>query len=268
MANIVGLITVNEKQVLEVDADPSAGGGTAAPKGSLAMFDSGTVGRVYIKTGAADTAWAEIDTPEGGDWKIDGNTLTGGTPSTPTEFIGSINDYDYIVRRNNVEQFRLQNNAFLIGLIASLGGRLQIGETVADADVLKEIYDPTSNPIIKVSRMSRLTTVGAASANQTFLTPTDTNSLIEVRATARQTGGATGSIGDGASYVRTAHARNLADVTVLFNKQTDYTYEITGAMNFVLDDTSADEFVTAIATGSAGRNFSWGLHANLLITGT
>jgi hypothetical protein len=266
MAVIIGLITINEKQVLEVDAIPSAGGGTAAPKGSLAMFDSGTVGRVYIKTGALDTAWSEIDTPEGGDWKIDGNTLTGGTPSTPAEFFGSNNDYDVITRRNGVEQYRLQNNAFLIGLSASIGGRLQVGETVADADVMAEIFNPTSNPIIKVSRMSRLTTVAAVTATQGFAIPTDKNALIEVRACARQTAGATGTAGDGASYVRTCHASNVASVVSIFSNQTDYTYEITGALNFALSATGAT--VLATATGSAGRNISWGLHANLLITGT
>jgi hypothetical protein len=267
MATITGLITINGKEVLEVDADPSAGAGTPSPRASLAMFDSGSVGRLYIKTGTADTAWSEVDTPEGGDWKIDGNTLTGGSPSTPAEFFGSNNDYDVITRRNAVEQFRLQNNAFLIGLIASLGGRLQIGETVADASVLAEIFDPTSNPIIKVSRMSRLATTTATPATQTFLTPTNTNTLIEVRTCVRQTGGGTGAAGDGASYIRTCHARNLADVVTIFANQTDYTYEVTGAMNFALSSVG-DAFVTATATGTAGRNLSWGLHANLLITAT
>lgn len=266
MAAIIGLITVNEKQVLEVDADPSAGGGTPAPKGSLAMFDSGTVGRVYIKTGAADTAWAEIDTPEGGDWKIDGNGLTGGSPSTPNEFFGSTNDYDVIHRRNNVEQFRLQNNAFLIGLSASIGGRLQVGESVADADVMAEIFNPTSNPVIKVNRMSRLTTVSAVTATQNFAIPTDKNALIEVRACARQTAGATGAVGDGASYIRTCHAQNLAGVASIFNNQTDYTYEVAGALNFALSATGAN--VVATATGATNRNISWGLWATLLLTGT
>ena len=39
MAIILGLVTVNEKDILEVDAIPSAGGGTAAPVGSLAMYN-------------------------------------------------------------------------------------------------------------------------------------------------------------------------------------------------------------------------------------
>jgi hypothetical protein len=38
MANITGLLTVNNKQILEVDSDPSAILGVAAPIGSLALF--------------------------------------------------------------------------------------------------------------------------------------------------------------------------------------------------------------------------------------
>jgi len=62
MAIITGRITVNEKQILEVDAVPSSGGGTSAEIGSLAMFTTGSVGTVYIKTGAADTAWDQVST--------------------------------------------------------------------------------------------------------------------------------------------------------------------------------------------------------------
>jgi hypothetical protein len=62
MANITGLITVNNKQILEVDSDPSAILGVAAPIGSLALFDSGSSGVLYVKSGSADTAWSIIST--------------------------------------------------------------------------------------------------------------------------------------------------------------------------------------------------------------
>jgi|GEM_PF-4000149 len=54
MASITGKNGV----VLEVDAVPSAGGGTTAPIDSLAQFS----GNLYIKTGALDTAWAAVGT--------------------------------------------------------------------------------------------------------------------------------------------------------------------------------------------------------------
>lgn len=63
MALILGLITVNGKDILEVDAIPSAAAGTPAPVGSIAMYDNGLgVGQEYVKIGAADTAWDRVAT--------------------------------------------------------------------------------------------------------------------------------------------------------------------------------------------------------------
>lgn len=62
MANITGLITVNSKQILEVDADPSTGLGASASVGSLALFDDNGSAVIYIKSGSADTAWSAIST--------------------------------------------------------------------------------------------------------------------------------------------------------------------------------------------------------------
>lgn len=62
MANITGLITVNSKQILEVDADPSTGLGASASIGSLALLDDGGTAVIYIKSGAADTAWTAVST--------------------------------------------------------------------------------------------------------------------------------------------------------------------------------------------------------------
>lgn len=266
MAVVTGLITINNKQVLEVDSAPGAAAGTAAPIGSLAMFDNGSLGVLYFKSSAADTGWVTVDLSEGADWQLAGNALTGAGAANPNEVFGSTNDYDLVFKRNNSEQFRLQNNALLIGLSSSIGGRLQVGEAVADADMMAQIFNPTSNPVIAVSRMSRLATVGAASAQQDFAIPTDKNALIEVKVCARQTAGATGSPGDGASYVRTAHASNVGGAVGIFGSQTDYTYEVNNGMNLSLSASGA--VIRATALGVTGRNISWGLHASILITGT
>lgn len=62
MANITGLITVNGKQILEVDGIPSASLGTNAPLGSLALYDTGTSAFVYLKKGNTDVDWMELVT--------------------------------------------------------------------------------------------------------------------------------------------------------------------------------------------------------------
>lgn len=62
MANILNLITIGEKKYYVVDADPTTGGGTPAEIASVAVFDSGSVGTMYLKTGSLDTAWDRINT--------------------------------------------------------------------------------------------------------------------------------------------------------------------------------------------------------------
>jgi hypothetical protein len=265
MANIIGLITVNGKDILEVDADPSAGLGTPAPVASLAMWDNAGVGNVYFKTGAADTAWNTFDTTP--SWDLVGNTLTGGTPATPNEFFGSTNDYDVTFRRNNLEQMRLVNGALLVGLSASLGGRLQINDATAGADLMKEILDAAgSTPIINVSRMFRVTTTNATPATFNIAVPNDRNALINVSACVRQTAGSTGAIGDGASYQRTLHASNVGGTVSIFKPQTDYTYEVAGGLN--LSAVASGANVEYSAQGATNRSLTWGVRATLLITNT
>jgi len=60
LANIIGTVTVNQADVIEVDAVPSNSLGTAAPISSLALYNDGTIGHLYIKTGATDLDWAEL----------------------------------------------------------------------------------------------------------------------------------------------------------------------------------------------------------------
>ena len=73
MANILGLLTVNEVEVLQVDADPSAGAGTPAPQGSIAMYQGGTL---YIKTGALDTDWQMVQAGSAGANQFLSNLLS------------------------------------------------------------------------------------------------------------------------------------------------------------------------------------------------
>ncbi len=64
MATILGRKTWNATQILEVDADPSAGAGTPGPLGSLALAEDGT--GPYVKTGATDVDWAAVGTGAAG----------------------------------------------------------------------------------------------------------------------------------------------------------------------------------------------------------
>jgi hypothetical protein len=65
MATIKNLITIGEKSYHVMDGDPSVGGGTPGVLGDLAVYDNGTTAHMFIKTGAADTAWDMLSTAAG-----------------------------------------------------------------------------------------------------------------------------------------------------------------------------------------------------------
>lgn len=74
MAQILDIVTVGEKTIYNVDQDPSAGAGTAAEIGSVAILESGSsVGEAYLKVGAADTAWDKFSTVTSNDNVKQGN---------------------------------------------------------------------------------------------------------------------------------------------------------------------------------------------------
>lgn len=72
MANIIGRLTNNEVEVLQVDAAPGAGAGTSAPIGAIAAWNSGSVGAAYLKVSALDTGWDQLNTSA-----VSGGVLTG-----------------------------------------------------------------------------------------------------------------------------------------------------------------------------------------------
>jgi hypothetical protein len=62
MANIIGRLTNNEVEIIQVDDVPSASAGTTAPIGAIAMYNSGSAGSLYIKSSASDTGWDLVST--------------------------------------------------------------------------------------------------------------------------------------------------------------------------------------------------------------
>lgn len=259
MANVTGLITVNSKDVLEVDADPSAGGGTVASRGSLAMFDTGSAGRLYIKTGTADTAWSLIDANDQ-DWHLDGNT------EGAEKKFGTTDDFDVPHIRNNVELMRLVSQGLLIGLNASVGGRLQIEASALNADSFRE-QGPNGGSGAKVVKVTRTLKVQTTDATLTTLAdiavPSDSVALLTLNVTCRQHGGVGGAVGDGAVYVREIHAKNAAGTVTIQKDQTSFTSEDVGG--FDLDISASTGNVRAQVMGAVSRNIAWFGHVSLLI---
>lgn len=266
MALILGRININNVEVLEVDGDPSAGAGTAAPIASLAVHDSGTIGRLYFKQGGADTAWTLVDMQEGDDWNLDGNTLTGAAFNTPNEFFGSVNDFDLVFQRNNQEKMRVVNEGLLIGLNASIGGRLQVG---TDLGSILASWTTRSGVVggANVVRVVRQYKVQTADAIETVLAsiavPANTRAQIKMFAGGNQHGGTAGSNNDGADYERTLSATSDGTNAVINKYSTDFTAEDVRAFNIIpeVNGTSIDFKVK----GDADRDLAWSGHAEILL---
>lgn len=76
MANILNLITVGQKLIYEVDANPATGGGTVGTVADIALYDNGVgLGAAFLKTGSANTAWDQILTFSAGTSIGQGNLL-------------------------------------------------------------------------------------------------------------------------------------------------------------------------------------------------
>jgi hypothetical protein len=78
---IIGQVTVNQISILEIDADPRADGGLAAPIGSIASMDNGSGS--FLKVGSGDTDWKlSVRTPLTEDLDVTGHKIIGLSSAT------------------------------------------------------------------------------------------------------------------------------------------------------------------------------------------
>lgn len=117
--------------------DPSSGGGVAAPVGSFCQYGSGGVGKLFIKVGAADTAWSEVSSSSTG-WSLTGNAGT----VAGTNFLGTTDAVDLVFKTNNTEYLRITSagvldTTFGLGVVHSSAAGLLSSSAVdlASADV-------------------------------------------------------------------------------------------------------------------------------------
>ncbi len=79
--------------------------GTTSPL--LANGAAGTTNFVLTSQGAGNTpTWQDASNLVSA-WRLNGNTLTGASSTSPTEFFGSTNNYDVVFRSNNTERMRI-----------------------------------------------------------------------------------------------------------------------------------------------------------------
>jgi hypothetical protein len=82
----------------------------AAAQGLLLYQTDGTQGFYYNTSTTVTPTWIYISGGSGGsNWLLAGNALSGATPGSPNEWLGSSNDYDWIVKTNNTERLRVSS---------------------------------------------------------------------------------------------------------------------------------------------------------------
>lgn len=121
------------------------------PTNSLLVYNTATAGTFpnivtpgyYYWNG---TEWIRLmnDTDA---WKINGNTLTGTLPASPSEFIGTTNNADFVFRTNNIERMRLNATGNLgIGTNAPLSPLHIVRDLPTGTHQrMLRMYDPNMN---------------------------------------------------------------------------------------------------------------------------
>jgi hypothetical protein len=71
----------------------------------------GAASTVLTNDGAGVLSWASVAST---GWATTGNALTGGSSTTPNEFIGSTNAYDWVVKTSNTERMRVVSSGGII----------------------------------------------------------------------------------------------------------------------------------------------------------
>lgn len=257
MANIIGRLTNNEVEVLQVDAVPSGGAGTSAPIGAIAAYNSGSVGTAYLKTGALDTAWDLINTAA-----VSGGVLTGTAGRLPV----------YPSTGNQVDDEYIQNGqTIVVSHVAQAGRSVAItysipnpGNAVSAADfVLTE-----GGQIINGSKTfgNDVTVNGNLTVNGTLTTINSTVTEISDPTITLNNGGAAAS-GSGAgieieenavitAFATVAAARNGWSFKAPLNANTATILmtALTSTRSYTLPDVS-DTF--AMGTGAANKVAYW-----------
>jgi hypothetical protein len=181
----------------------------------------------------------------GAAWQTAGNNLTGGGPTTPNEFFGSNNNFDVVTVRDGIESLRLYAEGFLVSGGVSpaptpptfLGirgeGRLiamnpEVGPT---NHAVFGMFGPVTGGgdtvfVNSVINMNKVILIGAASEILfDIFVPDDSVMYFRLKIVARQTAGAAGTVGDGATYLYEFMAKRVAGTITIFPAQNTFTTE-------------------------------------------
>lgn len=257
MANIIGRLTNNEVEVLQVDAAPGGGAGTSAPIGAIAAYNSGSTGTLYLKTGALDTAWDQVNTAA-----VAGGVLTGVAGRLPVYYqSGNQVDDEYTQNGQSITVSHVTQAARSVAIVYSIPNP---GNAVSAADfVLTE-----GGQIINGQKTFGNAVIinGDLTVNGTMTTINSTVTEISDPTITLNNGGAAAS-GGGAgieieenavitAFMEVAAARNgwSFKAPTNANTATILTTSLASNRSYTLPDVS-DTFV--LGGGAAGRVAYW-----------
>jgi hypothetical protein len=137
--------------------------------------------------------------------------------------------------------------------VANVLGNLTVaGTTTLSGDLVSK----ASSLEIERRQTATVATTNATVTNlHTFATATDSIYLVEVRVSARRTGGSAGSANDSAVYVRRARAKNNGGTLSIIDLETTYTSEDQPAWDATISFSGTNILVPV--TGATNNNITW-----------
>ncbi len=259
-----------------MDSSNNWGFGTLAPES-----------KVHIFAGSAGTVTAPANTV----LTIENSTtaiLQFLTPNTNTQAIQfgdpESQNIGSILYTHSTNALNIKSNGTTNMIFATTG--ISLNSANQDLDVA--IYDSSGNPNLVSDAGASFVSIGSATqyggsrfqvvtgtnnyavtqgtvnttdatvtAAQTIAIPTTKTVLLEARVVARRTGGASGTTGDSAGYVRIATVKNIAGTVSIVSPppQTSFTAEDQVAWNATMAVSGTNIVVNV--TGAAGNNITW-----------
>jgi len=281
MATITSLITIGDVYLVVADGDPAAGAGTDLPNGdpvpigSTAFINNGGIGVLYMKTGAGATAWSTFDMSPN-DWALTLNLLTGATYDAPVQRFGSSNDFDVIMRRNDLEAVRLTKNSggnpvmefggFLASLTNKLGFEhfnLANGRQFIETSLAYNTLSKTA--LCEIPHVFVQTTAAGATTVFTQAIPNNSAWRFDVSVIARQSAGS-GTIGELGAWMKNFIVRAIGATVVI--RQTNSMQTMTDQNSWnVTGNVAAPNFNVQV-TGQASKTIDWNVKIQAMaITG-
>ena len=257
MANIIGRLTNNEVEIIQVDAVPSAATGTSAPIGTVALYNNGTVGTAYLKVSALDTGWDPMNTSG-----VSGGVMTGTAgrlPVYPTT--GNYVDDEYVQNGQLIVATHTTHPARSVAITYTIPNP---GNAIASADfvltegnqVLNGNKTFTGSSVFQgnVDIQGTLTTI-----NSTQLQISDPVITLNKGGTSATGGGAGIEIEESAvitGYMQVAAARNGWTFKAPTNAFTATLFQssLTANRSYTLPDITG---TLPVGTGAAGQVAYW-----------